>query len=57
VTIQISRITLLEGVRNTAFMRKLKDISILNTVEALGIIPGVSSTAASHEDIRPLWGG
>jgi hypothetical protein len=38
------------------FMSKLKESSILNTAEALGIIPGKSGTALDINRVLVLWG-
>jgi hypothetical protein len=38
------------------FMRKLKGVSVLNTVEALGIVPGHSGEAMEIDRILALWG-
>jgi hypothetical protein len=39
------------------FVRKLKEARVVNTVEALGIIPGVSGEVADEDPIVSLWGG
>ncbi len=39
------------------FVRKLKKVTVVNTVEALGIIPGVSGEVADEDQILSLWGG
>jgi hypothetical protein len=44
------------NIRNMIFMRKLKGVSVLNTVEALGIIPGQSGDAMEIDKILALWG-
>ncbi len=44
------------NIRNMIFMRKLKGVSVLNTVEALGIIPGQSGDALEIDKILALWG-
>ncbi len=44
------------NIRNMIFMRKLKGVSVLNTVEALGIIPGQSGDAMDIDKILALWG-
>ncbi len=44
------------NIRNMIFMRKLKGVSVLNTVEALSIIPGQSGDAMDIDKILALWG-
>jgi hypothetical protein len=44
------------NIRNMIFMRKLKGVSVLNTVEALGIVPSQSGEAMEIEKILALWG-
>jgi hypothetical protein len=42
--------------RNMIFMRKLKGVSVLNTVEALGIAQSQTSEATDLDRILALWG-
>jgi hypothetical protein len=42
--------------RNMIFMRKLKEISIVNTLEVLEIIPSTGGMVTSEEEILVLWG-
>ncbi len=44
------------NLRNMVFMRKLKGVSVLNTVEALGISPGGNSDRLDLDRILALWG-
>ncbi len=44
------------SLRNMIFMRKLKDVSVVNSIEALGIIPGEAGMQASKDEILRLWG-
>jgi hypothetical protein len=42
--------------RNMIFMRKLKEVSSVNTVEVLEIIPSTGGTVTSEVEILVLWG-
>jgi hypothetical protein len=42
--------------RNMVFMRKLKGVSVLNTVEAVGIASSVNSDGLDLDRILALWG-
>jgi hypothetical protein len=44
------------NLRNMVFMRKLKGVSVLNTVEALVISPGGNSDGLDLDRILALWG-
>jgi hypothetical protein len=44
------------NIRNMIFMRKLKGVSVLNTVEALGIVPSHSGEAMEIDRVLALWG-
>jgi hypothetical protein len=37
-------------------MRKLKGVSVFNTIEALGIVPGNSEECLELDRILALWG-
>jgi hypothetical protein len=43
------------NIRNMIFMRKLKGVSVLNTVEALGIVPSQNGDAMEIDKILALW--
>ncbi len=42
--------------RNMIFMCKLKGVSVLNTVEALRIVPGDSGDLLEVDRVLALWG-
>jgi hypothetical protein len=44
------------NLRNMVFMRKLKGVSVFNTIEALGIVPGNSGECLELDRILALWG-
>jgi hypothetical protein len=44
------------SLKNMIFMRQLKDVAVVNTVEALGIIPGNTEGALDEDQILALWG-
>jgi hypothetical protein len=44
------------NLRNMVFMRKLSGVSVLNTVEALGIVPGHGNEGLELDRILALWG-
>ncbi len=44
------------NLRNMLFMRKLKNVTVLNLTEALGIIPGDGSSGEGLDRIIDLWG-
>ncbi len=44
------------NLRNMVFMRKLKGVSVFNTVEALGIVPGNGGECLELDRLLALWG-
>jgi hypothetical protein len=44
------------NLRNMLFMRKLKNVCIVNSTEAMGIIPGEQGTEEGLDRIIALWG-
>lgn len=44
------------NLRNMVFTRKLKGVSIFNTVEALGIVPGNGKECLELDRVLALWG-
>ncbi len=45
------------NLRNMIFMRKLRGLSVMNTVEALGIVPDADGHVLEIERVLALWGG
>jgi predicted lipase len=49
---------LLKSLKNMIFMRKIKDVTVINSLEALGIVP-VTSAGLSDDyegQVITLWG-
>jgi hypothetical protein len=45
------------NLRNMIFMRKLRGVTVMNTVEALGIVPDEHGNVMDIERVIALWGG
>jgi hypothetical protein len=45
------------NLRNMIFMRKLCGLSVMNTVESLGIVPDAEGHAMDIERVLAIWGG
>ncbi len=45
------------NLRNMIFMRKLRGVTFMNTVEALGIVPDEHGNVLEIERVLALWGG
>jgi hypothetical protein len=44
------------NLRNMIFMQRIKGVSVLNAIEALGIVPGNGGEAMKIDQILVLWG-
>jgi hypothetical protein len=44
------------NLRNMIFMRKLRGVSIMNTVESLGIVPDAEGPSLDIERVLAIWG-
>ncbi len=44
------------NLRNMIFMRKMKGVSVLNTVEVPGVVPGDGGGAMEIDRVLALWG-
>jgi hypothetical protein len=44
------------NLRNMIFMRKLRGLTVMNTVEALGIVPDEDGNVLEIERVLALWG-
>jgi hypothetical protein len=45
------------NLRNMIFMRKITGVSVLNTVEVAGVVPGDGGGAMEIDRVLALWGG
>ncbi len=45
------------NLRNMIFMRKLPGVTVMNSVEALGIVPDEHGNVMEIERVIALWGG
>jgi hypothetical protein len=45
------------NLRNMIFMRKITGVSVLNTVEVPGVVPGDGGGAMEIDRVLALWGG
>ncbi len=48
---------LMTNLRNMIFMRKLRGVTVMNSVEALGIVPDEHGNVLDIERVIALWGG
>jgi hypothetical protein len=44
------------NLRNMVFMRKIRGVSVMNTVEALGIVPDSEGHSLDIERVLAIWG-
>jgi hypothetical protein len=44
------------NLRNMVFMRKIRGVSVMNTVEALGIVPDAEGHSLEIERVLAIWG-